>query len=91
MLGLKTRKDYSYKIELENYSKNPATVTVIDQLPVSKNAEIKAELVASSAKPTAKEDLGILKWTVELLPSEKKSFEFQFYVEYPSDKNIIGL
>ncbi len=91
MLGLKTRKDYGYKIELENYSKNPATITVIDQLPVSKNAEIKAELVATSAKPTAKEDLGILKWTVEVLPSEKKSFEFQFYVEYPSDKNVIGL
>ncbi len=91
LLGLRARKDYGYKIELENYKKENVKITVIDQLPVSKNADIKAELTSTTLKPTETKDLGILKWTLELAPKEKKAFEFQFFVEYPSDKNISGV
>lgn len=91
LLGLRARKDYGYKIELENYKKQNVKVTVIDQLPVSKNAEIKTELVSASVKPMKTEDLGVVKWSFDLAPKEKKSFEFQFFVEYPSDKNVLGV
>ncbi len=91
LLGIKARKDYGYKIEVENYRKETSRVAVYDQLPVSKNAEIKVELAASSLKPSETKDLGILKWNLELAPKEKKVVEFQFSVEYPADKQVSGI
>lgn len=91
LLGLRARKDYGYKMEMENYRKDPIKLTIVDQLPVSKNADIKSELVSSSVKPAETKDLNIYKWTFELQPREKKSFEFQFFVEYPSDKTVTGV
>ena len=91
MMGLRARKDYAYKFELENYKTKNITLTIIDQLPVSKNNDIKTELISSSVKPTETKELGILKWTFDLAPKEKKELELQFFVEYPSDKNISGI
>ncbi len=89
LLGLRTRKDYGYKIEVENYKKEPVLVKVIDQLPVSKNTEIKTELVSAEPKPETK-DLGAIEWTLNLAPAEKKKIEFQFFVESPADKTVLG-
>lgn len=91
LLGTKTRKDFGYKIEMENYKKKNISLSVYDQLPVSKNGDIKVELLAAGAKPSETKDLGIMRWTYDLKPGEKKAFEFQFFVEYPADKNISGI
>ncbi len=91
MLGIKARQDYGYKIEVENYRKEKSRIAVYDQLPVSKNAEIKVELASTSPKPSETKDLGILKWDLELEPKEKKVVEFQFSVEYPADKQVSGI
>jgi uncharacterized protein (TIGR02231 family) len=90
LLGLKSRKDFAYKIELENYKKESIKIAVYDQVPVSKNGDIKAELESSSIKPSETKDLGILKWDFELKPAEKKALEFAFFVEHPADKVITG-
>ncbi len=91
LLGIKARKDYGYKIEVENYRKEKSRIAVYDQLPVSKNADIKVELSSTGLKPSETKDLGILKWNLELEPKEKKVVEFQFSVEYPADKQISGI
>ena len=91
MLGLRARKDYAYKFELENYKTKNIKLTIIDQLPVSRNNDIKTGLSSSSIKPTETKDLGILKWTFALAPKEKKGLELEFFVEYPSDKTISGI
>lgn len=91
LMGLKSRKDFAYKIELENYKKEPIKIAVYDQIPVSKNGDIKAELASSSVKPSETKDLGILKWDFELKPAEKKTLEFAFFVEHPADKAITGV
>jgi uncharacterized protein (TIGR02231 family) len=91
LLGIRTRKDYGYKIEIESYKKKRVKIAIYDQLPVSKNADIKSELSSSSPKPSEVKDLGILKWDFELSPKEKKTLEFEFFVEYPSDKSVSGI
>ncbi len=91
MLGLRARKDYTYKIEVENYKKAPARVVVVDQIPVSRNAEIKAEYVSATIEPSEKKDLGILRWNLDVVAGGKKEFEFQFFVEHPADKAVPGV
>jgi uncharacterized protein (TIGR02231 family) len=80
----------SYRITLKNLHERPIPVTVIDQIPVSQNADIKVELLGKVA-PT-KRDLedkrGILAWDMELKPDEEKTIEFGYRVTWPGAKKI---
>ena len=65
-------------------------VTVIDQIPVSQNGDIKIELLGKTA-PT-KRDLddkrGVLAWEMTLQPDEEKAVEFGYRVTWPGAKKI---
>lgn len=82
---------FAYKITMENYKARPVKVLLMDQVPVPRNAEIGVKLVSSNPEPDEKTEQGILKWNLSLSPKEKKEIEFQFAVQYPAGKSIIGL
>lgn len=88
MLGIKAKREYAYRIELENYSGAEAKVTVFDQIPVSKNSDIKVDLVSADPKPESN-DLGELQWNLTLPHSQKQAIEFGFTVEHPAHKDPI--
>ena len=80
----------SYRISIKNLHERAIPVTVIDQIPVSQNADIKIELLGKTA-PT-KRDMddkrGLLAWDMELKPDEEKVVEFGYRVTWPSAKKI---
>jgi uncharacterized protein (TIGR02231 family) len=80
----------NYRIAVKNLHARPIPVTVIDQIPVSQNADIKIELLGKSA-PT-KRDLddkrGVLAWEMTLQPDEEKAVEFGYRVTWPAAKKI---
>jgi len=80
----------SYRITVKNLHERAIPVTVIDQIPVSQNADIKIELLGKSA-PT-KRDLddkrGVLAWEMEVKPDEEKVVEFGYRVTWPAAKRI---
>jgi uncharacterized protein (TIGR02231 family) len=81
----------NYKITIKNLHERAVPVTVIDQIPVSQNADIKVELVAKTAP--SKRDLddkrGILAWELKLEPDEEKAVEFGYRVSWPSARKIV--
>ncbi len=95
LLGLRSRKDYGYRLEVENYKKEAVKVGLSDQLPVSRNAEIKVELVSAEPAPTGqdaeKKAQGILYWELDIPAAAKKAVEFAFFVEHPADKEVPGV
>lgn len=90
LIGNTRRQTYGYKIELENLREQAASVIVYDQLPVSRHESIKVKLLKANVTPE-EEDLGILKWTLDLASREKKELRFSFQVEHPRDMTVIGL
>ena len=80
----------SYRITVKNLHERAIPVTVIDQIPVSQNADIKIELLGKTA-PT-KRDMddkrGLLAWEMELKPDEEKVVEFGYRVTWPGAKKI---
>jgi uncharacterized protein (TIGR02231 family) len=80
----------NYRITLKNLHERPIPITVIDQIPVSQNADIKVELLGKLA-PT-KRDLddkrGVLAWEMELKPDEEKVVEFGYRVTWPGAKKV---
>ena len=80
----------SYRITVKNLHARAIPVTVIDQIPVSQNGDIKIELLGKTA-PT-KRDLddkrGVLAWEMSLQPDEEKAVEFGYRVTWPAAKRI---
>ncbi|MCK4738773.1 MAG: mucoidy inhibitor MuiA family protein [Deltaproteobacteria bacterium] len=88
-ISSKLRSTYRYRVEVENFKKEKISITVIDQIPVTRDSAIKVKFVEAVPEffVETKEDTdkGILKWKLELEPKEKKEITFEFYIDYPKD------
>jgi uncharacterized protein (TIGR02231 family) len=82
---------YGYAIRVENLLKRPAQVLVRDQMPVAADEDIKVELIWAEPEVDKKTDLGQLEWKLSLEPGQKREIRFEFSVEYPRDRSVVGL
>lgn len=88
-LGLIRKEKRTFEISLRNNKGRPITIEVLDQIPVSKQKDIKVELIdQGGAEYTA--EIGKLLWTVDLKPGETKKLRFTYEVSFPKDKNVSG-
>ncbi|MGB9081388.1 MAG: DUF4139 domain-containing protein [Desulfuromonadaceae bacterium] len=87
----RNRVSYRYRIEMNNFRKEPLTLTLRDQLPVAGDEEIKVSLEEPSLKPAEVKNDGTIIWKTPLKAGEKKELTFGILVEYPKDKEISGL
>jgi uncharacterized protein (TIGR02231 family) len=87
----KNRATYRYRVELGNFRKEALTLTLLDQLPVAANEEIKVSLEDPSIKPAEIKTDGTIIWKLPLQGGEKKELTFGILVEYPKEREITGL
>jgi uncharacterized protein (TIGR02231 family) len=91
LLGGKTHLAYGYEITVESMLPYSANLTVYDQIPTPRYAEIKVKLESAEPKPTDQSGLNQLIWSLALDPKEKRTIRFDFSVEIPQDLKVIGL
>ncbi|HWB46763.1 MAG TPA: mucoidy inhibitor MuiA family protein [Hyphomicrobiaceae bacterium] len=81
----------NYRVTLKNLHERAMQVTVLDQVPVSQNADIKVE--PTGKVPPTKRDVddkrGVFAWELKLEPDEERVLEFGYRVTWPGSKNII--
>jgi hypothetical protein len=81
----------NFRISLKNLHERAIAVAVIDQIPVSQNADIKIDLIGKTAP--SKRDLddkrGILAWEMKLDPDEERLVDFGYRVTWPAAKRIL--
>ncbi len=85
------RASYRYLVTMANYHSQPLTVTLLDQLPLAGDEEIKVSLEEPSLKPEQIKNDGSITWKMPLKSGEKKELNFGILVEYPKDREISGL
>ena len=79
----------NYKITVKNLQERPIAVTVLDQIPVSQNADIKVELLGKApTKQNVDDKRGVLAWEMTLAPDEEKAVEFGYRTTWPAAKKI---
>jgi uncharacterized protein (TIGR02231 family) len=80
----------SYRTSVKNLHERPISLTVIDQIPVSQNADITVELTGKS--PPSRRDVdnkrGILAWDTKLEPGEERVIEFGYRAVWPASKKV---
>jgi uncharacterized protein (TIGR02231 family) len=91
ILGAVRTVDIAYEIEIENHRPAAARVEVHDHIPLSRDADVKVKLREATPKPAEQDDLGEMRWELEIGPSEKATIRLGFAVEHPSGAVIYGL
>ena len=87
LLGMNKIENFSYKISVRNTNSTSVKLSLLDQVPVSQDADIKvdvSDISSASLDPLS----GTLLWKLDLKPGEGKEFFVSFQVEYPRDKEI---
>ncbi|MCB1519853.1 MAG: mucoidy inhibitor MuiA family protein [Hyphomicrobiaceae bacterium] len=80
----------NYRMSVKNMHERAVDVTLLDQIPVSRNEEIKVELVGR--QPPTKRDVddkrGVMAWEQKVEADEEKVIEFGYRVIWPAAKAI---
>ncbi|MCC7245304.1 MAG: DUF4139 domain-containing protein [Saprospiraceae bacterium] len=81
------RENYAYDITVKNNKTIPISLSILDQVPVSKREEIKVELEEKSGA-AYDEESGKLQWEITIPPGQNKRLRFSYSIEYPKDKAV---
>ena len=95
--GVFSKEDlYRYRIRttVKNLYPAPVTVTILDQVPVTRDETIKVTILDGSTKPTDPEDPtkpGVRRYTYTLQPKAEQVIELGYEVRFPKGQMIGGL
>ncbi|WP_117212646.1 DUF4139 domain-containing protein, partial [Allorhizocola rhizosphaerae] len=89
-LGSTRRVDAEYKITVANHGPRAIRVTVLDQLPVSRDAEITVRETLAKPDPAERDEMGVLTWKAELEPFATAEFHFGFRIESAKNVQLAG-
>uniref|UniRef100_A0A7C4CB49 Mucoidy inhibitor MuiA family protein n=1 Tax=candidate division WOR-3 bacterium TaxID=2052148 RepID=A0A7C4CB49_UNCW3 len=92
VLGRTERQQFVYRTTVENFRQTAIAVEVVEQVPVSREKEIKVTVTKLEPKPETQDDYrGTRTWKPELKPGGKFTIELEFQVEYPAGRRVSGL
>jgi uncharacterized protein (TIGR02231 family) len=86
-IGSNIKEELGFEIQIRNNKKDNITITIEEQIPVSKQSDIEVELVESQGayvQPLG----GRITWKTQIKPSELKKFVFKYSIKYPKNKQI---
>ncbi|MEH2009043.1 mucoidy inhibitor MuiA family protein [Nostoc sp.] len=90
LISNQRRITYSYRLIITNLLDKEVNLKVTEQLPVSRNEQIKMRLSRSNPQIQLGE-MGILEWQLTLPCQERREIYYQFNVEYPPELIVVGL
>lgn len=85
------RVTYEVKLTLTNNKKTAEKLTLKDQIPVSRHEKIEVKQLEPDAKTVKPDDQGVLTWTLDLKPGEKREITLKVSVTHPRDFAVAGL
>jgi uncharacterized protein (TIGR02231 family) len=90
MLGAARRRDTEHRIRVTNHTPGPARITVLDQLPVSRDEGIVVKEQRVDPAPAERTELGVLTWILELAPGTAKDIHLAVRVETARGVELAG-
>ena len=80
----------NFRVIVKNMHERPMSVTVMDQMPVSQNQDIKVEYVGKTppAKQNVEDKRGVMSFEQKLEADEEKIIEYGYRISWPGAKPI---
>ncbi|MEV6971839.1 DUF4139 domain-containing protein, partial [Hamadaea sp. NPDC051192] len=89
-LGSTRRTETEYEIRVANHADRAITVTVLDQVPVTRDGAITVKETIAEPTPAERSDLGVLTWKLALAPQGTAKIRFGVRVEAAKGVEIAG-
>lgn len=86
-LGANKKETHVYEIFVKNNKNVPINIDILDQIPITNNADIEVKLLESNAAQYITE-YGKLEWRANIPAYQNKRIRFSYYIKYPKDKAI---
>lgn len=90
LISNQRRTTYGYRLVITNLLNKETNLKLTEQLPVSRNEQIKVRLTRSNPQIQLGE-MGILEWELTIPPQERREVYYHFTVEHPPELAVIGL
>ncbi|WP_315791348.1 mucoidy inhibitor MuiA family protein [Fischerella sp. JS2] len=90
LIGSNRRITYAYRLIITNLLNQPANLKLTEQLPVSRNEQIKVRLTRTHPQIQLGE-MGMLEWDMMISAQGKQEIYYQFIVEHPPQVTVMGL
>lgn len=87
VIGTNKKEVISYEITVKNNKSQSINIEVLDQIPISNQADIVVELDDAGGAEYTK-DYGKLLWRVNIPANGSKKMRFAYSIKYPKDKTI---
>lgn len=80
----------NFRISVQSMHERPIQLSILDQIPVSNNQDIKVELITKQppTKQNIEDKRGVLQWDSEVKPGEERILEFGYRVQWPAAKKV---
>jgi uncharacterized protein (TIGR02231 family) len=88
--GSDVRQQFGVTITARNTRKDKVDLVVIDQIPVSRDSDMRVQDL-SYGSASLDTETGELQWTIPLAPGEARTLPFSYTVRYPKDRRVLGL
>lgn len=80
-----------YQIKIESLLHHQAVLTLYDQIPVPTHEDIKVKLESADPRPAEQNKLNQLMWNLVLEPKETRTIDFEFSIDAPPSRELVGL
>ena len=90
LFGGQRRVTVAYRLMVTNLRDQEATLTLTEQLPISRNEQIKVRLNRTSPQIQSGE-MGLLEWSLNLEAKGHHELSYQFTVEHAPTLTVVGL
>ncbi|WP_414566050.1 MULTISPECIES: mucoidy inhibitor MuiA family protein [unclassified Anabaena] len=90
LISNQRRTTYGYRLMMTNLINQEINFKLTEQLPVSRNEQIKVRLTRSSPQITLGE-MGLLAWELTIPATGTREIVYQFSVEHPPELTVVGL
>jgi uncharacterized protein (TIGR02231 family) len=88
--GERQRTTYAYRLTVTNLGERDTELTLLEQLPVSRNRQVEIHLTHCEPQIRVSE-LGVLQWSLPLPARSSQELSYQFAVEHPAKLTVVGL
>ncbi len=89
--GTLQKTHHVFVIRVENFKAQAARISVIDQLPVSRDSDVEIIPDPDMTKPTSSSKDGRLTWDLEVEPGTSKEIRLGYRVYHPAGRPVFGL
>ena len=85
--GSSQEQTMTWRITVKNMRQEAVSITVFDQMPISRNSSIEVSMEELSGGQCDKET-GVVKWPLQLQPGEQRELMLQYKVKYPKNRRL---